>query len=219
MTAYFTADLHLGHQNIIKYCGRPFHSVGEMNAALVANWNAVVDPHDSVHVLGDVAMGRREESMPLIGRLSGHKILYPGNHDRCWYGHGQRALRLEQEYLDAGFDEIRQGSHAMTVGNREVLLCHLPYQGDSGETERYAKFRPVDEGMWLLHGHVHEKWRQQGRMVNVGVDVWDFRPVPEKVIAPMMDDAPLVSDDEARRPPGAPQGDSKPKQRSRPVTG
>jgi calcineurin-like phosphoesterase family protein len=159
MTTYFTADQHFGHQNIIRYCNRPFRSVGEMNAVLVANWNAVVGPHDTVHVLGDVAMGRREHSMPLIGQLGGHKILYPGNHDRCWYGHGERALRPEQEYLDAGFDEIRQGPLAVTVGNREVLVCHLPYQGDSGETERYAKFRPVDEGMWLLHGHVHEKWR------------------------------------------------------------
>ncbi len=78
MTTYFTADQHFGHQNIIGYCGRPFHSVGEMNAVLVANWNAVVGPHDTVHVLGDVAMGRREESMPLIGRLAGHKILYRG---------------------------------------------------------------------------------------------------------------------------------------------
>ncbi|MDA8379916.1 MAG: hypothetical protein M0020_03665 [Actinomycetota bacterium] len=128
MATYFTADQHFGHQNIIGYCGRPFHSVGEMNAVLVANWNAVVGPHDTVHVLGDVAMGRREESMPLIGRLTGHKILYPGNHDRCWYGHGERALRLEQEYLDAGFDEIRQGPLVMTVGNRDVLVCHLAYQ-------------------------------------------------------------------------------------------
>jgi calcineurin-like phosphoesterase family protein len=193
MTTYFTADQHFGHQNIIGYCNRPFHSVGEMNAVLVANWNAVVGPHDTVHVLGDVAMGRREESMPLIGRLAGHKILYPGNHDRCWYGHGERALRLEQEYLDAGFDAIRQGPLTMTVGDREVLVCHLPYQGDSGETERYAKFRPLDEGMWLLHGHVHEKWRQQGRMVNVGVDVWDFTPVAEEVIARLMDGTLLAS--------------------------
>ena len=112
-----------------------------MNAVLVANWNAVVGPHDTVHVLGDVAMGRREQSMPLIGRLAGHKILYPGNHDRCWYGHGERALRLEQEHLDAGFDEIRQGPIVITVGNREVLVCHLPHQGDSGESERYREFR------------------------------------------------------------------------------
>ena len=194
MTAYFTADLHLGHQNIIKYCGRTFHSVGEMNAALVANWNAVVDRHDTVHVLGDVAMGRREESMPLIGRLAGHTILYPGNHDRCGYGHGQRALQVEQEYLEAGFDSIRQGSLTMTVGDLEVLVCHLPYQGDSNETERYGKFRPVDEGMWLGHGHIHEKWRHRGRMINVGVDVWGFTPVAEEIVAGLMDKAPLVSD-------------------------
>jgi calcineurin-like phosphoesterase family protein len=47
--------------------------------------------------------------------------------------------------------------------------------------------------MWLLHGHVHEKWRQQGRMVNVGVDVWDFTPVAEDVITGRMDATPGAS--------------------------
>ena len=28
-----------------------------------------------------------------------------------------------------------------------------------------------------LCGHVHEKWREQGGLINVGVDVWDFKPV------------------------------------------
>jgi len=74
MTPSSTADQHFGHQNIIGYCARPFHGIGEMNAVLVANWNAVVGPHDTVHVLGDVALGRREESMPLVGRLAGHRI-------------------------------------------------------------------------------------------------------------------------------------------------
>ena len=47
--------------------------------------------------------------------------------------------------------------------------------------------------MWLLHGHVHARWRQQGRMVNVGVDVWDYTPVPEEVIARLMDGTLLAS--------------------------
>ena len=42
-------------------------------------------------------MGGREEPMSLVSRLAGHKVLYPGNHDRCWFGHGRRATRLEQE--------------------------------------------------------------------------------------------------------------------------
>jgi len=41
--------------------------------------------------------------------------------------------------------------------------------------------------MWLLHGHVHDKWRQQGRLVNVGVVIWDFTPVAEEAIARLMD--------------------------------
>ena len=32
---YFTADLHLGHANIIKHCDRPFSSVGEMDEHLI----------------------------------------------------------------------------------------------------------------------------------------------------------------------------------------
>ncbi|HVC14706.1 MAG TPA: hypothetical protein VND62_07580 [Acidimicrobiales bacterium] len=81
----------------------------------------------------------------------------------------------------------------MTVGNKEALVCHLPYQGDSGETERFGRFRPVDEGMWLLHGHVHEKWRHQDRMINVGVDVWGFVPVAEETIARLIDKPSLTS--------------------------
>ncbi|MGI8875264.1 MAG: hypothetical protein ACR2KP_13270 [Egibacteraceae bacterium] len=27
----------------------------------------------------------------------------------------------------------------------------------------------------LKHGHVHSSWRTNGRMINVGVDVWDSR--------------------------------------------
>jgi hypothetical protein len=41
METWFTADLHLGHGNIIKYCNRPFMSVEETARALEdlgGNW-------------------------------------------------------------------------------------------------------------------------------------------------------------------------------------
>ena len=37
LTFYFTADLHFGHSNIIRHCGRPFCSVEEMDQALLEN--------------------------------------------------------------------------------------------------------------------------------------------------------------------------------------
>jgi len=35
MTTWFTADLHLGHCNIIDYCGHPFEDAEAMNRALI----------------------------------------------------------------------------------------------------------------------------------------------------------------------------------------
>jgi len=32
---FFTADLHFGHENIIKHCNRPFKSADEMDAMLI----------------------------------------------------------------------------------------------------------------------------------------------------------------------------------------
>jgi calcineurin-like phosphoesterase family protein len=31
----------------------------------------------------------------------------------------------------------------------------------------------------LVHGHVHGSWQVSGRQVNVGVDVWDWRPITD----------------------------------------
>jgi calcineurin-like phosphoesterase family protein len=49
---YFTADLHLGHANIIRHCDRPFANAAEMDDALIANWNRRVRSSDSVYILG-----------------------------------------------------------------------------------------------------------------------------------------------------------------------
>jgi len=67
-----------------------------------------------------------------------------------------------------------------------VLMSHFPYQGDSGDKDRYTDARPADFGYWLLHGHVHEKWRQRSQMINVGVDAWAGRPVHADTIAEMI---------------------------------
>ena len=60
-----------------------------------------------------------------------------------------------------------------------VDVDHFPYEGDSRDEDRYGDWRPKDNGRVLLHGHVHSSWRTNGRMINVGVDVWDHAPISE----------------------------------------
>lgn len=186
MTRFFTADLHLGHRNIIEYCARPFDDEEQMNAVLLERWNTLVSPEDEVFVLGDFALGRLSRTLPLAGDLHGRKVLIAGNHDRCWSGHTKGVEAATRLYLDAGFDEIRQGTVPIVVGGMAVLACHFPYRGDSHDQDRFVDHRPVDDGSWLLHGHVHERWKVRERMINVGVDVWDYAPVPEHVLTELL---------------------------------
>lgn len=190
MTAWFTADLHLGHANIIRYSNRPFADAESMNQALVERWNSVVRPTDTIWVLGDVALGRIADTLALVSTLNGRKLLLAGNHDRCWSGHGHRAQVWTERYLQAGFAEVHQDHVRVTIGARSVLACHFPYRGDSHDHDRYVEHRPADQGEWLLHGHVHERWRQRGRMINVGVDAWDCRPVSEAEVAALIGSGP-----------------------------
>ena len=185
MTRFFTADLHLGHANIIGYCGRPFASVDDMNEALVAAWCETVGPGDKVWVLGDFALGDVLGTLLLAELLPGHKVLVPGNHDKCWAGKKKGAERWRAEYEAVGFHVV-DAPVQLKLARQDVLVDHFPYKGDSRDKERHAAHRPADRGGWLLHGHVHERWRQRGRQVNVGVDAWGGRPVAESEVAELV---------------------------------
>ncbi|WCO67037.1 hypothetical protein PO878_21335 [Iamia majanohamensis] len=195
MAVWFTSDLHFGHRNISRYCGRPFPDtdagVHEMDEALVARWNEVVAPDDVVWVLGDVAMGLIDRSLPHVARLAGTKHLVAGNHDRCWDGHDDATAvaRWRERYAEVGFATIDDGAE-LEVHGRTVRLSHFPHRGDSHAEDRFEEHRPVDDGTWLLHGHVHDTWRQHGRQVNVGVDAWAGRPVAATEVVALLDAGP-----------------------------
>lgn len=192
MPVWFTADLHLGHENIIRYCDRPFRDADEMNMELVRRWNEVVAPTDTVYVLGDFALGDIARTLAITTILMGRKVLVAGNHDRCWERNpGYPTQPWVDEYLRVGFAEVLQGTIRLDVGGTSVQACHFPFVGDSHDGDRFDSHRPVDDGGWLLHGHVHEKWQRRDRMINVGVDVWDFTPVSEAQLAELIESASL----------------------------
>lgn len=108
----------------------------------------------------------------------------PGNHDRCWPGHA-RAHEWTEIHTEIGFT-LLPAQTTLQVGPVEALVCHFPYRDPSIAQERYAQHRPVDDGRWLLHGHVHDDWKQNSRMINVGVDVWGQQPVALTAIAALL---------------------------------
>lgn len=83
---YFTADLHLGHEGIIRACQRPFQSADEMDRAIVQNWNQTVARNDEIYILGDFTMKPASEAHEYLKRLNGRKYLIRGNHDKFLSG-------------------------------------------------------------------------------------------------------------------------------------
>ena len=74
---------------------------------------------------------------------------------------------IEPERL-AGRAEIDLHVRAeMTLDGVFLVLCHYPFR----------RWRRIDKGSFDLHGHCHGRLAPQPRQVDVGVDVWDFRPV------------------------------------------
>lgn len=184
MSTWFTADWHFGHANIIRYCRRPFPDVDSMDSGLVDAFNDRVAKTDFVWVLGDVAVP--VSRLWLVGQMHGEKHLIPGNHDAVWRGSRRWSEARVQTYLDAGFARVVDKPDPIVIGEQRVELSHLPHEGDSGERERFGRWRPFDGGAWLLCGHAHHKWRQHRRQINVGVDAWAGQPVNVDQVAALI---------------------------------
>lgn len=189
MTDFFTSDLHIGHKRIIELCNRPFTSVDEMNAKIAENWNYEVGVDDRVFILGDLAMGSIRDSLDVVKELKGKKFLVPGNHDRVHPCYPQKAAKAEEMrrlYEDAGLTILGLETRYWNsnFGNYNAWrLCHFPTSGDHTTDDRYPEYRPkLEDDEWLIHGHVHDLWRVNGRQINVGVDMWDFFPIRESIL-------------------------------------
>ena len=179
---FFTSDTHFGHARIIELCDRPFESVEHMNETLVDNWNSVVGRDDVVVHLGDVVMGTFVDNIGILGRLNGEIHLIPGNHDRVSSAYSHRKpdafAKFESMYAEQGVTihaevaSLFDGGILDGVVSSLPTLCHYPFND-----ERFPELCPPNLGQWLIHGHVHDAWKVNGRQINVGVDVWDFTPV------------------------------------------
>ena len=54
MKEFFVSDLHIGHENCLRFDNRPFKDLAEQNEKMVEIWNKRVKPEDHVWMLGDI---------------------------------------------------------------------------------------------------------------------------------------------------------------------
>ena len=128
---FYTSDLHIGHQNCIKFDNRPFSTLEEMHDTIVENWNSVVKKDDDVYILGDYAW-RNEIGLEILKKLKGKKHLILGNHDKI------------NEHMKKEFVSIEQ-IKIVKDGEKYVVLCHFPM----------AHWQGADYGYIHLFGHIH----------------------------------------------------------------
>lgn len=155
MAIFFTADTHFHHAGSIGFYRRPFTSVVEMDTAMLQRWNAVVGPDDEVWHLGDFALRlQADAAAALLSRLHGRKHLVTGNND-------PPAIAALTFWVSV------QPYAEITVDATRLVLCHYPFRTWNG----------IGKGALNLHGHSHGRLKPLPRQIDVGVDVWGFRPV------------------------------------------
>ena len=161
---WYTADLHLGHTNVIRHCDRPFADADEMDAALIHNWNEKVHRNDTVYILGDFLFRPKRPVEEYLSVLKGKKHLIIGNHDRFW---------MKKTDLNTWFVSVSPMLF-ISDGGQPATLCHYPMMSWPG----------MSRGGYMIYGHIHNStgadyWpliHAREQMLNAGVDINGFAP-------------------------------------------
>ena len=135
---YIVSDLHIGHENIKKYCNRPEN----YEQLIINNWKSTVQSHDIVIDLGDVCFSNKEYLEPIIRDLPGTKILVRGNHDRN---------KSNNWFLNVGYSFV-----CKKIEISRVILSHFP---------AILNEKEIELGIINIHGHFHNikrrKWEER----------------------------------------------------------
>jgi len=175
---FFTSDNHFHHENIMKFCHRPFETIQEQDQTLIENWNKVVPQDGLVFHLGDFAWGGYQAWKKVREQLNGEIILIKGNHDL------KNGPQSNQQY-DSLF-KLHTQQMKIEIEGRKLYLNHFPFlcYGGTYRDKNGLVFQPF--------GHCHisnVNNRNTGKDFNrcidmlfstqydVGVDFNNFTPI------------------------------------------
>lgn len=172
MKRYFTSDWHLGEDRLGGSNGkpnvfyRPFKDVFDNDASIIAKFckSGFTDGDELWH-LGDVLVNAN--SVNLLDTL---KTTYPNSGFNLLVGNYDED---KIDVLKPYFDKIVVSTQ-LNIGGNLVYLNHYPTKCKSALQNGAFDF--------ALTGHIHSLWKVQHRMINVGVDAWNYEPVSEDTI-------------------------------------
>ena len=157
---YWWSDQHFGHENIIKYCARPFENKDEMSEKLFENYCQKVTPSDLVIFGGDFMMANKERGLHFLRKMPGKKIQVLGNHD---FGHKKKELFYLFE--DSDFDYVVD---SLTVEENGVtyFVSHYPLRSSL-----------IPKGVKNIHGHIHDMKIKGDLHLNMSSEIIGYKPV------------------------------------------
>lgn len=166
---FFTADLHLGHSNIIKYCRRPFMNgvesglmdlvdsgnipIGDVSISrestmlmddhIINRINSVVSANDNLVVVGDFcltkSLGRTNMVKSFRDRINCRNVFL---------------ILGNHDDRDASLSAFKCFDHYLfNVNGQKIFACHYPCRS----WERSA------HGSWMVYGHVHGRLDRQDK--------------------------------------------------------
>ena len=160
MKIWFTADCHFDHENIIKFCNRPFKNVNHMNEEIIRRWNNKVSSEDVVYHIGDFAFKGMDNAIRFESKLNGNIVHIRGNHDK---NNGVKTYNTKA---------------IMEFGGLVFYVTHIPPVENQIGTIESNLISICD---FILCAHVHNLWKwkriDNKIAINVGVDVWNFEPI------------------------------------------
>lgn len=143
---YYISDLHFFHSNLNDRMDKRGFASGEaMNEHMIRQWNDRVHKNDEVVILGDLSVGKAEETNEIIHRLKGKLYLITGNHDR---------FLQKKEFDTSRFVWIKPYGE-IHDNNRRIILSHYPVFCYNGQYLRDKKGNPRT---CMLYGHVHNTY-------------------------------------------------------------
>lgn len=193
---WFTSDTHYNHANICSATTkwidpvtcREFKSLEHMNATLAGNINELVGQDDILFHLGDWSFGGFEQIEGFRKQIVCNNVhIITGNHD-----HHIERNRDNCQSLFSSVNKYVELNVKWNVGTTlgvsqaNFVLMHFPI----------ASWNNMATGTIHLHGHVHfepSKRLGKGKMMDVGCDGNDLKPISLREVLNIMKGQPIKS--------------------------